>query len=193
MCAELGKTHVQCCHLDQGDFSSVCEFGEIVKQWSGEHGVDVLVNNAAIGSGTVHDYVREEKSEEDVKLENAEQKALRDLAFMRVNALGPLWVTEAILPLMQRAEPKAEEVAVASAAETTSTPAGAFFSEPLFETTAGIGAVGSAAAGSGYDADRRVVLFIGSVGGGSLVAFPEFDAPDLMSKAAVIELLLTCV
>jgi NAD(P)-dependent dehydrogenase (short-subunit alcohol dehydrogenase family) len=49
--------------------------------------VDVLINNAALGSKTVERYVPRSRHEQD-------------LAFMRVGALGPLWLTEALLPGM---------------------------------------------------------------------------------------------
>jgi NAD(P)-dependent dehydrogenase (short-subunit alcohol dehydrogenase family) len=49
--------------------------------------VDVLINNASPGSKTVERYF-------------PESHHAQDLAFMRVGALGPLWLTEALLPGM---------------------------------------------------------------------------------------------
>jgi NAD(P)-dependent dehydrogenase (short-subunit alcohol dehydrogenase family) len=49
--------------------------------------VDVLINNAALGSKTVECYA-------------PKSRQAQDLAFMRVDALGPLWLTEALLPGM---------------------------------------------------------------------------------------------
>ncbi|MFG2818664.1 SDR family NAD(P)-dependent oxidoreductase [Kitasatospora sp. NPDC048365] len=49
--------------------------------------VDVLVNNAAVGSATVGRYADG-------------SPAAQDEAFLRINALGPLWLTRALLPGM---------------------------------------------------------------------------------------------
>ncbi len=49
--------------------------------------VDVLINNASPGSKTVERYF-------------PESRQVQDLAFMRVSALGPLWLTESLLPGM---------------------------------------------------------------------------------------------
>jgi NAD(P)-dependent dehydrogenase (short-subunit alcohol dehydrogenase family) len=48
--------------------------------------IDVLVNNAALGSTTVDTYTQE--------------RHLQDQALMQVNAVGPLWLTNALLPEM---------------------------------------------------------------------------------------------
>ena len=50
--------------------------------------VDVLINNAALGSKTVENYA-------------PASRQAQDLAFMRVDALGPLWLTEALLEGMK--------------------------------------------------------------------------------------------
>lgn len=50
--------------------------------------IDVLVNNAALGSATVEKY--------------ATAKAEQDELLFRVNALGPLWLTEVLLPSMRK-------------------------------------------------------------------------------------------
>jgi NAD(P)-dependent dehydrogenase (short-subunit alcohol dehydrogenase family) len=49
--------------------------------------VDILINNAAVGTKTV----------EKIATERTEQ----DEAFFQVNALGPLWLTEKVLPAMR--------------------------------------------------------------------------------------------
>lgn len=114
--------------LDQGSMESVTAFAEVVKEWLLEATVphmDVLINNAALGSATVNFYCGKTST-----------PMQQDEALMRVNALGPLWVTRALLPL------RSSEM-------------------------------------------RTVVIFLGSVGGGSAAVFPEYHAADLMSKAAV--------
>lgn len=162
-------------HLDQGDVMSVATFGTFAAEWAGTHGIDVLVNNAALGSATVSRYVadamaskssnvangRPRKSAEveavggaPTVLSNAERmdslppslwRAAEDEALMRVNSLGPLWVTETLMPSIETA---------------------------------------AAATGTGRRS-RATVIFIGSVGGGSAAVFPEYRASDLMGKAAV--------
>lgn len=68
--------------LDQGDAGSHRRLLERV------HGpVDVLVNNAAVGTKTVENCV-------DGPVEQ------RDEAFLRVNSVGPLWMIRALLPAM---------------------------------------------------------------------------------------------
>lgn len=94
--------------LDQGDVSSVTRFAEVAAEWAGPAGVHVLVNNAALGSGTVKRYV--EEGADGAKPKDAEQRraslakmanrAAQDEALMRVNALGPLWVTDAVMDLL---------------------------------------------------------------------------------------------
>jgi NAD(P)-dependent dehydrogenase (short-subunit alcohol dehydrogenase family) len=157
--------------LDQGDVRSVTRFAKVAKAWAGEDGVDVLVNNAALGSATVKGYVSRRSSlrksasmcsdsDDLVENNNGEhgtgmpsvdkaldavlQEAAEDEALMCVNALGPLWVTNAIMPLLR-------------------------------------------AATSSATARRRhaTVIFIGSVGGGSSAVFPEYRPSDLMGKAAM--------
>jgi NAD(P)-dependent dehydrogenase (short-subunit alcohol dehydrogenase family) len=93
------------CHLDQGDLDSVESFTEAVRLWlqAGETNgtgsrLHILINNAALGSATVVQYL-------DLKLQGqpctpARRRAMEDDALMRVNALGPLWVTEAMEPFL---------------------------------------------------------------------------------------------
>jgi len=138
--------------LDQGCVASVAAFGETVAGWCGDNGVDVLINNAALGSATVRGYMLGSADKDEPKATNGDRKnvtsfgkfnaeqAAEDLALMRVNALGPLWVTEAIDGSLRK---------------------------------------GSVLRG------RSIVIFIGSVGGGSNGVFPEYRCSDLMSKAAM--------
>lgn len=142
------QTRASSVHLDQGSVASVAAFASHVASWAGDRGVDVLVNNAALGSATVARYVaaaREEDPEPRRRkappLPKALARAEEDEALMRVNSLGPLWVTDALMPLVERA----------------------------------------AALGR----KRAVIIFIGSVGGGSAAVFPEYRAADLMGKAAM--------
>ncbi len=114
--------------------------------------MDVLVNNAALGSATVRGYVDSLPTSDAVPAQpNGTPKssaailrrAEEDAALMRVNALGPMWVTEALEPLLRKAADRRD--------------------------------------GRG----RAIVIFIGSVGGGSAAVFPEYRPSDLMSKAAM--------
>lgn len=155
--------------LDQGDIESIATFSATVSQWSNSQGVDVLINNAALGSATVNNYADESaalpgtpktnkasacptssatttsttngglvmsKSTVDVL-----QRAARDEALMRVNSLGPLWITDALSDEINRAAYRTAE-------------------------------------------SKATILFVGSVGGGSQAVFPEYCAADAMSKAA---------
>lgn len=117
---------------------------------------------------------------------------------MRVNSLGPMWVTEVLLPMMMplkvngtSGKPAGTET---SAAATTAAngqepvaaaPAGAGARERPVD--AGLGRGGSAPAFPSFlgTVKKKTVLFIGSVGGGSQSVFPGFRAADAMSKAAV--------
>jgi NAD(P)-dependent dehydrogenase (short-subunit alcohol dehydrogenase family) len=74
-------------------------FAAEVDSWRGGKQVDVLLNNAALGSVTVERYVQADYLG-DSKKESMKRRALEDEALMRVNALGPLWVTEALIDFM---------------------------------------------------------------------------------------------
>lgn len=163
--------------LDQANVSSIANFAGFAARWTGSQGVDVLVNNAALGSATVQKYVEQQCSYQsdnstttnptdftadsksngvyskaptqhpDVpvrseSVKNVMERAARDEALLKVNALGPLWVTDAMSNLLH----------CAAYASPTS---------------------------------RAIIIFIGSVGGGSSAVFPEYCAADLMSKAAM--------
>lgn len=107
---------VNATQLDQGRFDSVCAFADEVGLWCGEHGVDVLINNAAVGTATVVDYVsrtyEQKKSQASVSVsatkpvsldDHCLRQAAEDDAMMRVNALGPLWVTRRLNSLVEMA------------------------------------------------------------------------------------------
>jgi NAD(P)-dependent dehydrogenase (short-subunit alcohol dehydrogenase family) len=82
--AELGGTgtEIEAFEFDQGDWAS---HEQLMNRLSGP--VDVLVNNAAIGSGTVEHHVAGSDME-------------RTAAFLHINAVGPLWLTQQVLPSM---------------------------------------------------------------------------------------------
>lgn len=93
--------------LDQGEVASVLNFSETAAEWAGESGVQVLVNNAALGSGTVQKYLDEgvggslkRAHRGNTALAEMAMRAARDEALMRVNALGPLWVTDSVMDLL---------------------------------------------------------------------------------------------
>lgn len=95
--------------LDQGDVASVARFADTVTKWAGTQGVHILVNNAALGSATVQKYVQEVGGAQMTLMNmnagkkvcgsvaNMLKQAACDEALMRVNALGPLWVTDALM------------------------------------------------------------------------------------------------
>jgi NAD(P)-dependent dehydrogenase (short-subunit alcohol dehydrogenase family) len=68
--------------FDQGDWDAQQRF---LAELPGP--VDVLVNNAGLGSKTVEAY--------------ADERHLQDAALMQVNAVGLLWLTDALLPGMR--------------------------------------------------------------------------------------------
>lgn len=160
--------------LDQGDFDSVCSFAEEIENWRGGKALDVVVNNAALGVATVSNYISmkpnprlnshsaDESSKQTTVAGELRRRAEEDVALMRVNALGPMWVTEALLPMMQ---PHAKARSIT--AEKDLTQDGEKETLPL--NTRG----------------PKRVLFVGSVGGGSQSVFPGFRAADAMSKAAL--------
>jgi len=100
--------NVDFCALDQGCMDSVEEFTKYTQSWlkhtDPQDGlIDVLINNAALGSATVVPYVQTKLEEKGAweRLSNKRRKALEDEALMKVNALGPLWITEACVPMMR--------------------------------------------------------------------------------------------
>jgi NAD(P)-dependent dehydrogenase (short-subunit alcohol dehydrogenase family) len=82
--AELDDTgaEVEAFEFDQGDWSS---HEQLVNRLPGP--LDVLVNNAAVGSRTVEHQVLGSDRE-------------RAAAFLHINAVGPLWLTQQVLPSM---------------------------------------------------------------------------------------------
>lgn len=82
--AELSETGAQCgaFEFSQGDWAS---HQQLLQALPGP--VDVLVNNAAVGSKTVTDYVNGADHEQAA-------------AFLRINSIGPLWLIQQLLPGM---------------------------------------------------------------------------------------------
>ena len=78
---ELGGTGLQALAFEQGNWASHERF---LAALPGP--VDVLINNAGLGSKTVEAV--------------AEQRHLQDQALLQVNAVGVLWLTDALLPAM---------------------------------------------------------------------------------------------
>ena len=79
----LAPAEVQGLQFNQGDYAAM---ESLLKDLPDK--IDILINNAALGSATV------EKVSHD--------KAIQDESLFRVNALGPLWLTEAIIPRMKQ-------------------------------------------------------------------------------------------
>lgn len=106
---------LQACRLDQGNLISVERFAASVEDWLGGDPLDTLINNAGLGSKTVEGYAglnRAMVGESDVSAKAGHSKeaawrlkAAQDEALMRVNGLGPLWVTEALLPFLLPSHP----------------------------------------------------------------------------------------
>lgn len=82
--AELSEAGAQCgaFEFDQGDWTS---HEQLLDALPGP--VDVLVNNAAVGSATVVDHVPGPDHE-------------RTAAFLQVNSVGPLWLIQRLVPGM---------------------------------------------------------------------------------------------
>ncbi|RCG31130.1 SDR family NAD(P)-dependent oxidoreductase [Sphaerisporangium album] len=94
--AELADTGAQsgAFEFDQGDWAS---HEQLLDALPGP--VDVLVNNAAVGSKTVEDYVPGADHE-------------RVAAFLRINSVGPLWLIQRLLPgMLERGYGKVVNVA----------------------------------------------------------------------------------
>jgi NAD(P)-dependent dehydrogenase (short-subunit alcohol dehydrogenase family) len=88
LAAELDREftgRVRAFPLDQGDWE---DHERLIAELPGP--VEVLVNNAAVGSATVARYTHGPDHE-------------RDRAMLRINALGPLWLTQRLVPGMIRA------------------------------------------------------------------------------------------
>jgi len=176
---------VQARQLDQGDFDNVRAFAAEVDRWREGREINTVVNNAALGSATVTSYgglppPRAGNGDGDSGYDAARRQADEDMAMMRVNALGPMWVTEALLPMM--VPPQAGDGASRNPADT-GTSAAAAAAEPVDGVEGGERArMFPSFLGSG---EKKTVLFVGSVGGGSHAVFPGFRSADAMSKAAV--------
>jgi NAD(P)-dependent dehydrogenase (short-subunit alcohol dehydrogenase family) len=79
---EKGHSGVHALAFSQGDWDS---HQELMERLAGP--VDVLVNNAAVGSSTVQRY-------------SPGPDHLRDAAFFQINSVGPLWLVRQLLPGM---------------------------------------------------------------------------------------------
>lgn len=194
---------VQGRRLDQGDFDSVRAFAAEVNRWRDGREISTVVNNAALGSATVSAYgglpppparcaatTGERSGAEDY--DAARRRADEDMAMMRVNSLGPMWVTEALLPMMvplkvggapdKSVGTEASAAATADGQESSAAPAAG--KSPVDE---GLGRGGRVPVFPSFlgTGKKKTVLFVGSVGGGSQSVFPGFRAADAMSKAAV--------
>jgi NAD(P)-dependent dehydrogenase (short-subunit alcohol dehydrogenase family) len=80
--AELAGTQARAFEFDQGDWESHRRLHDQLPD-----PVDVLINNAAVGSKTVQRYV-------------AGSPEQCDAAFLQVNSVGPLWLARAVLSSM---------------------------------------------------------------------------------------------
>ncbi len=74
--------NVQAFELDLGDWMSLQNLLQALPE-----PVDILINNAALGTGTVKELIQEPH--------------LQDQALLQVNAVGTLWLTQEILPVMR--------------------------------------------------------------------------------------------
>lgn len=200
---------VQGRYLDQGNFDSVRKFAKEVNRWREGLPLDIVVNNAGLGTETVRHYAglgqaAESEKQADVEVLNAGEesgiaetkqvdgltrcdeayeRAKEDMALMRVNALGPMWVTEALLPMMRehgKIEHSHEKSEVSEQGATmTVSRGGTSTTEPMRA------AMKDSMAGKTPTPRKKTILFIGSVGGGSQSVFPGFRVADGMSKAAL--------
>ncbi len=184
---------VQARQLDQGDFDNVRAFAAEVDRWREGREISTVVNNAALGSATVTSYgglppppPRAAGSDGDDGYAAARRQADEDMAMMRVNALGPMWVTEALLPMMMPPKAGGGGVASRNRAGTGTSAAATCEAAATAEPVDGGGGerarIFQPFPGS---EEKKTVLFVGSVGGGSHAVFPGFRSADAMSKAAI--------
>jgi NAD(P)-dependent dehydrogenase (short-subunit alcohol dehydrogenase family) len=78
---ELGDSSVEFFHFDQGQWES---HQQLMASLPGP--VDILINNAGLGSATVKNFVA--------------GMHLQDQALLQVNAVGVIWLTQAVIPAM---------------------------------------------------------------------------------------------
>lgn len=190
---------VQCRHLDQGDFHDIRAFAAEVDTWRNGRQLNALINNAALGVATVKNYkgIQQQQSEnQDEKnkdkghdSDEAYRRAEEDLALMRVNALGPMWLTEALLPMMMPLPLPPPQSQVRDYSDTTGENMSAKKKKAKIQEEDNKLAPIAPGSASGSAAvpvtGKQTVLFIGSVGGASQSVFPAFRAADAMSKAAL--------
>ncbi|MGH3773683.1 MAG: SDR family NAD(P)-dependent oxidoreductase [Pseudonocardiaceae bacterium] len=102
--AELAAAgaHIEAFEFDQGDWTS---HQRLAASLPGP--VDVLINNAAVGSRTVERYM-------------AGTEAERSAAFLHINSVGPLWLTQQLLPgMIERGYGKVVNIASVGGGITT--------------------------------------------------------------------------
>lgn len=96
--------------LDQGSHASISDLASHARSFFPS--IDVLINNAALGSKTVQTYVRLNPPTEPLPLPYA-----HDLALLRVNTLGPIWLTSSLSTLFAE---KARIIMIGSVGGNTS-------------------------------------------------------------------------
>eukprot|EP00474_Spongospora_subterranea_P011489 CRZ11947.1 hypothetical protein [Spongospora subterranea] len=99
------NTHAVYC--DQGNLECISNLYRQVKEWLNGSTLHALINNAALGSETVRTYdnvspvlSKPVRKDDDLDIQDVLGRAWQDEALMRVNALGPLWITNSMIPLM---------------------------------------------------------------------------------------------
>lgn len=182
-------------HLDQADIHSVAAFAGAVALWAGPNGVDVLVNNAALGSATVERYLQDNRmdtsgfsnltpptppspttsvpstGDDNVSPDDEhEEKCNKDVHPPHEQLQAKEGRKDSVSEMMERASSDEALLKVNALG-------------PLWVTHALTDVLHTA----GYKSrdSRALIIFIGSVGGGSSAVFPEYCPADLMSKAAM--------
>ena len=82
LCKSLESYSVMAVYFDQGEYGSCLKFCECVPD-----DIDVLIINGGLGSRTVENY--------------SDDPQIQDELFLKVNALGPLWLCREIIPQME--------------------------------------------------------------------------------------------
>ena len=85
LCESLHPLSVVPVYFDQGDYDSCQRFCQHLPE-----DIDVLIINGGLGSKTVESYTH--------------QSQVQDELFLKVNALGPLWLCRDLIPEMERRE-----------------------------------------------------------------------------------------
>eukprot|EP00953_Heterococcus_sp_UTEX-ZZ885_P041636 21231-Heterococcus_DN1.PRE.11 len=78
-------------------------FAAFAEGWREGRPIDVVINNAALGSATVTSYTGVLHGDAaETACSEAELSARQDVDLLRVNALGPMWITQQLLPMLKR-------------------------------------------------------------------------------------------